>query len=93
VHVPLDLEGMSFRPFLPRLAALLLEKAEGDSIRHITHKELAEHLRVYRESATSALASCARRVLSPSIRGKFASWIALAWNAPPANRPHLLECH
>lgn len=55
VHVLLDLEGMSFRPLLPRLAALLLEKAEGDSIRNTTHKELAEHLRVYRESATTAL--------------------------------------
>jgi|SRR5215470_186043 len=55
VHVLLDLEGMSFRPLLPRLAALLLEKAEGDSLRNMTHKELAEHLRVYRESATTAL--------------------------------------
>jgi len=55
VHVLLDLEGMSFRPLLPRLAALLLEKADGDSVRNMTHKELAEHLRVYRESATTAL--------------------------------------
>jgi len=55
VHVLLDLEGMSFRPLLPRLAALLLEKAEGDLIRNMTHKELAEFLRVYRESATTAL--------------------------------------
>ena len=55
VHVLLDLEGMSFRPLLPRLAALLLEKAEGDVIRNMTHKELAEHLRVYRESATTVL--------------------------------------
>lgn len=55
VHVLLDLEGMSFRPLLPRLAGLLLERAEGDSIRNTTHKELAEHLRVYRESATTAL--------------------------------------
>lgn len=55
VHVLLDLEGMSFRPLLPRLAALLLEKAEGDSLRNMTHKELAERLRVYRESATAVL--------------------------------------
>jgi CRP/FNR family cyclic AMP-dependent transcriptional regulator len=55
VHVLLDLEGMSFRPLLPRLAALLLERAEGDAVRNLTHKELAEHLRVYRESATTVL--------------------------------------
>lgn len=55
VHVLLDLEGMSFRPLLPRLAALLLERADGDWVRNTTHQELAEHLRVYRESATTAL--------------------------------------
>lgn len=55
VNVLLDLEGMSFRHLLPRLAGLLLEKAEGDSVMNMTHKELAEHLRVYRESATTAL--------------------------------------
>lgn len=55
VSVLLDLEGMSFRPLLPRLATLLLEKADGDAVRNMTHKELAEHLRVYRESATTVL--------------------------------------
>ncbi len=55
VHVLLDLEGMSFRPLLPRLAAFLLERAKGDSVQNLTHKEFADRLRVYRESATSAL--------------------------------------
>ena len=55
VRVLLDLEGMAFRQLLPRLAGLLLEKAEGDSVKNLTHKELAERLRVYRESATAAL--------------------------------------
>jgi len=55
VQVLLDLEGMTFRHLLPRLAGLLLEKAEGDSVKNLTHKELAERLRVYRESATAAL--------------------------------------
>jgi len=55
VHVLVDLEGMAFRQLLPRLAGLLLEKAEGDSVKNLTHKELAERLRVYRESATAAL--------------------------------------
>ena len=55
VRVLLDLEGMAFRQLLPRLAGLLLEKAEGNSVQNLTHKELAERLRVYRESATAAL--------------------------------------
>lgn len=55
VHVLLDLEATSFRHLIPRLANLLIERAEGDWIRGITHKEIAEHLRVHRESATSAL--------------------------------------
>jgi len=55
VGVLLDLEGMSFRQLLPRLAALLLEKAENGTVRNLTHQELAERLRVYRESATAAL--------------------------------------
>ncbi len=55
VHVLLDLEATSFRHLIPRLANLLLERAEADCVRGITHKEIAEHLRVYRESATAAL--------------------------------------
>lgn len=55
VHVLTDLEATSFRQLLPRLAALLLEKADGDLVRDLTHKELAQQLRVYRESATVAL--------------------------------------
>ena len=38
-----------------RPAALLLEKADGDCVRGLTHKEIAERLRVYRESVTAAL--------------------------------------
>jgi DNA-binding transcriptional regulator LsrR (DeoR family) len=37
---------------MPRL---LLQKAEGDCVQGITHKEIAEHLRVYRESVIAAL--------------------------------------
>jgi CRP/FNR family transcriptional regulator, cyclic AMP receptor protein len=54
-HVLNDLESTSFRLLIPRLANLLIEHAEGDSIRGMTHREIAEHLRVYRESATAAL--------------------------------------
>lgn len=55
VHVLLDLEGMSFRYLLPRLAAFLLEKAEGNAVKNLTHRDFAEYLHVYRESATTAL--------------------------------------
>ena len=55
VRVLMDLDATSFRQLIPRLAGLLLERADGDLVRNLTHKELAQHLRVYRESATSAL--------------------------------------
>lgn len=55
VHVLMDLEATSFRNLIPRIAKLLLEKAEGDCIHNMTHRQIAEHLRVYRESVTEAL--------------------------------------
>jgi CRP/FNR family transcriptional regulator len=55
VHVLVDLDETSFHQLIPRLARLLLASAEADSIRGMTHREIAERLRVYRESATSAL--------------------------------------
>lgn len=60
VHVLLDLETTSFRHLIPRLARLLLENAERDCVCNMTHKEIAEHLRVYRESATTALGELKR---------------------------------
>ncbi len=55
LHVLLDLEATSFRGLIPRIANLLIEKAEGNRVRNLAHKEIAEQLRVYRESATAAL--------------------------------------
>ena len=55
VHVLLDLESTSFQQLMPRLAKLLMENSEGDRVRKLTHKEIAERLRVYRESTTTAL--------------------------------------
>lgn len=55
LQVLLNLEETSFRPLIPRLAKLLLTSAENDCVRDLTHREIAERLRVYRESATSAL--------------------------------------
>lgn len=51
----LELETSSFRDLIPRLAKWLMKRAEGDWVRDVTHQEIAEHLRVYRESVTSAI--------------------------------------
>jgi len=54
-RVLMDLDATSSRNLIPRLADLLLERADGGLVRNMTHKELAHHLHVYRESATAAL--------------------------------------
>ncbi|MBS1842044.1 MAG: Crp/Fnr family transcriptional regulator [Acidobacteria bacterium] len=55
VNTLVELEATSFRHLIPRLAKLLLARAEDDCVDDLTHAEIAERLRVYRESATSAL--------------------------------------
>ena len=55
VRVLRDLEATSFRHLLPRIAGLILERASGDCVEDLTHKEIAGQLRVYRESVTTAL--------------------------------------
>lgn len=60
VHVLLDLEATSFRHLIPRLAKLLLESSREECVRNMTHREMAEQLRVYRESATTALGELKR---------------------------------
>ncbi len=55
VRVLVDLEATSFRHLLPRVAELLLERAQGEAIENLTHQEMAEQLHVYRESVTTAL--------------------------------------
>jgi len=55
LHVLLDLEATSFRQLIPRIAGLLLARAEDGCVQNLTHREIAQHLRVYRESATAAL--------------------------------------
>ena len=55
VQVLLNLEETSFQPLIPRLAKLILKDAEENSVRDLTHREIAERLHVYRESVTSAL--------------------------------------
>ena len=54
-QVLLDLEATSFQLLVPRLARLLLARADNGCLNGLTHKDIAEYLRVYRESATAAL--------------------------------------
>lgn len=51
----MDLSATTSRNLIPRLAGFLLDRADGDLLRDITHTDLAHHLHVYRESATAAL--------------------------------------
>jgi len=55
VRVLRDLESTSFQQLLPRVAALLLDRVEGDSIEGLTHQAIADRLSVYRESVSAAL--------------------------------------
>lgn len=54
-HILVDLEATLFLGLVSRTARLLLERADGDRVQNITHQEIAEHLHVYRESATQVL--------------------------------------
>jgi CRP/FNR family transcriptional regulator, cyclic AMP receptor protein len=59
-NVLMDLEATVFRSLVARTARFLIERADGDRIQNITHKEIAEHLHVYRESATEVLGELRR---------------------------------
>jgi CRP-like cAMP-binding protein len=59
-NVLMDLDATSFRSLIPRLANLLLKRAQADNVRDLTHKEIAERLRVHRESVTESTLPRAR---------------------------------
>jgi CRP/FNR family transcriptional regulator, cyclic AMP receptor protein len=59
-NVLTDLETTLFRSLVARTAQLLIERADGGRVQNITHKEIAEHLHVYRESATEVLGELRR---------------------------------
>ncbi len=60
VHFLHRMETLALKGLIPRLASLLLEKAENDVVAGMTHKDLAEHLGVYRESITATLGELRR---------------------------------
>jgi CRP-like cAMP-binding protein len=54
------METLARKGLIPRLATLLLEKAENGVVAGMTHKELAEHLGLHRESITATLGELRR---------------------------------
>jgi CRP-like cAMP-binding protein len=55
MHFLHRMEILAHKGLIPRLATLLLEKAESGVVAGMTHKDLAEHLDVHRESITATL--------------------------------------
>jgi CRP/FNR family transcriptional regulator, cyclic AMP receptor protein len=49
------METLARKGLIPRLATLLLEKAENGVVAGMTHKDLADHLSLHRESITATL--------------------------------------
>lgn len=54
------METVARKGLIPRLATLLLEKAENGVVADMTHKELASHLGLHRESITATLGELRR---------------------------------
>lgn len=50
-----QLEDIAFKGLVARVASLLLREADGDDITGLSHRDIAERLGVYRETATNAL--------------------------------------
>ena len=60
VHFVHKMETLALKGLIPRLATLLLEKAEHDVVAGMTHKDMADHLAVHRESITATLGELRR---------------------------------
>ena len=60
LHFLHKMETLALKGLIPRLAALLLEKAERDLVTGMTHKDMADHLAVRRESITATLGELRR---------------------------------
>jgi CRP/FNR family transcriptional regulator len=54
------METLARRGLIPRLATLLLEKAENGVVAGMTHEDLADHLGLHRESITATLGELRR---------------------------------
>ena len=59
-HFLHKMETLALKGLIPRIATLLLEKAENGVVAGMTHKDLAGHLDVHRESITATLGELRR---------------------------------
>lgn len=50
-----QLEDIAFKGLVARIASLLLREAEDGEVKGLTHRDIAERLGVYRETATNGL--------------------------------------
>ncbi len=50
-----QLEDIAFKGLVARIASLLLREAKGDVVTGLSHRDIAERLGVYRETATNGL--------------------------------------
>jgi CRP/FNR family transcriptional regulator, cyclic AMP receptor protein len=60
VHFLHKMETLARKGLIPRLATLLLEKAENGVVAGMTHEDLADHLGLHRESITATLGELRR---------------------------------
>ena len=60
VHFLHKMETLALKGLIPRLAILLLERAENGVVAGMTHKDLADHLGLHRESITATLGELRR---------------------------------
>jgi CRP-like cAMP-binding protein len=59
-HFLQRMETLARKGLIPRLATLLLERAENGVVAGMTHKQLADHLGLHRESITATLGELRR---------------------------------
>ena len=71
---------------MPRIAGLLLERAREDSVEDLTHQEIAQHLRVYRESVTAALGELRKAGIMGTGRKRIPILNRLDWNEAHASK-------
>lgn len=60
VHFAQRIETLARKGLIPRLATLLLEKVENGAVAGMTHRDLADHLCLPRESVTATLGELRR---------------------------------
>jgi CRP/FNR family cyclic AMP-dependent transcriptional regulator len=70
VHFLNKMETLALKGLIPRLATLLVEKAENDVVTGMTHKDMADHLGVHRESITATLGELRRAGIVATERKK-----------------------